>query len=211
MTDSNYTDITVVLDRSGSMASLRKDMEGGFDQFVKEQGEQPGKCLLTLTQFDDKYEVVYTGKPISEVPPLTLIPRGRTALLDAIGRTITTTGERLAALGEDDRPGNVIFMIITDGLENASREWNRDRVLEAVTRQTNEFNWTFTYLGANQDAIAVGGGIGVAAASTMDYDASAKGAQSMYAAASAAVTRTRGGGQFDYTEDERRKAAQKTP
>jgi hypothetical protein len=101
-------------------------------------------------------------------------------------------------------------MIITDGLENDSHEWTRDRVFESVTRQTDQFGWTFTYLGANQDAIAVGRDLGVPMAATMDFAATGAGTQALYAAASAAVSRTRSGGTFGYTEDERDAAVSPT-
>jgi Mg-chelatase subunit ChlD len=129
-------DITVVLDRSGSMASIASDVVGGFNHFVTDQQVQPGECRLTLVQFDHECEVVYAGRPIAEAPSLTaetFEPRGTTALLDAIGRTIDATGERLRALPEPDRPDRVLLVVITDGLENASIDYNRSRVFDMIS------------------------------------------------------------------------------
>lgn len=208
MTNSDYTDITVLLDRSGSMASIKTDMEGGFSVFLEDQVNLPGKCLLTLAQFDTQYDVVYEGLDIKIVPRLDLQPRGGTALLDAMGRLITETGERLAKLKEDQRPGNVIFVIITDGEENSSHEWTHERVMELVKRQTDDYQWNFTYIGANQDAIAVGRSIGVPMASSLTYDQGA--APMAFAAASAAVGRTRTTGEaLNYTQAERDEAGKK--
>jgi hypothetical protein len=105
------------------MQSIREDTVGGFDAFIAEQREQPGECRVTLAQFDDQYELVYADRPIQEVPGLVLQPRGTTALLDAIGRLVTDAGAGLAALPEAERPGTVIVGIMTDGHENASKEW----------------------------------------------------------------------------------------
>ena len=98
MTDPTYTDITMVLDRSGSMQSIKDDTIGGFDAFISEQGRLPGRCTVSLVQFDNVYEEVYTGRDLADVPGLTLVPRGSTAMLDAIGRAVNATGARLAAM-----------------------------------------------------------------------------------------------------------------
>jgi hypothetical protein len=204
MTDQNYAQITAVLDRSGSMTTIRADMEGGFDAFVESQRIVPGKCDLTLVQFDTVYEVVYASKPIADVPPLKLVPRGATALLDALGRAITETGEQLAAKEEDERPGKVIFVIITDGLENSSQEFNRHDINAMVTRQIDQYGWTFVYLGANQDAIAVASSIGIPKHSTMTYDTAHVGAA--YGSTQAVVTNTRAGRSAGFTEADREAA-----
>jgi hypothetical protein len=169
MTDPNLTHLYFLLDRSGSMQSIKDDTEGGFDAFIAEQRSQPGECRVTLAQFDDTYEQVYADLPVAEVPPLTLIPRGTTALLDSIGRLIGDAGARLAALPEERRPGVVIVGIMTDGHENASRELTHPQVKAIIERQTRDYAWQFLYLGADQDAIEVGASIGVAAANSMTY------------------------------------------
>jgi len=169
MTNSNLTHIAFLLDRSGSMHSIKDDTEGGFNAFIAEQRQQGGECRVTLAQFDNEYEEVYRDLPLAEVPALRLVPRGSTALLDSIGRLVTSTGERLAALPEDERPGIVIVGIMTDGHENASREWTHPAVKALIGQQTKTYGWQFLYLGADQDAIEVGSSIGVAAANSMTY------------------------------------------
>lgn len=169
MTDRTYTDITMVLDRSGSMSSLRDATIEGFNAFLAEQRATPGRCTVSLVQFDHEYESVYTALDLAVVPPLRLEPRGTTALLDAIGRAIHATGTRLAVMPEHERPGSVIVGIMTDGLENASRELTHAAVKALITAQTERYSWTFLYLGANQDAIEVGTGLGVDAGLALTY------------------------------------------
>ena len=169
MTNSNLTHIAFLLDRSGSMQSIKDDTEGGFNAFIQDQRQQGGECRVTLAQFDNEYEEVYRDLPLAEVPALRLVPRGSTALLDSIGRLVTSTGERLAAVPEDERPGIVIVGIMTDGHENASREWTHPAVKALIEQQTKTYGWQFLYLGADQDAIEVGSSIGVAAANSMTY------------------------------------------
>jgi hypothetical protein len=168
--NKNLTDITIIIDRSGSMSSCRTDAEGGLNTFVKTQAAQPGDALLTIVQFDDKYEFVHSGIPIKTAPEFILIPRGMTALYDAVGRAINETGERLAKTPEHERPGLVLFTIITDGHENASREFTGAQVKEMIERQTNEYQWQFEFLGANQDAFKAASNIGIPANNTLNYD-----------------------------------------
>lgn len=186
MTDSTLTHLYFLLDRSGSMQSIKDDTEGGFDAFIAEQRTQPGECRVTLAQFDDVYEEVYADVQVTEVPPLQLHPRGTTALLDSIGRLIGDAGARLAALPEERRPGVVIVGIMTDGHENASRELTHQQVKALIERQTRDYAWQFLYLGADQDAIEVGTSIGVAAANSMTYS------RGKVAAAMAATSRNVG-------------------
>ena len=119
------------------MQSIKSDIEGGFAAFVDEQRKGAGECRATLAQFDDVYEVVYADRPIADVPPLDLQPRNMTALHDAMGRLITDAGARLAALPEGQRPGTVIVAIMTDGLENASKEWTGASIKALVSQQSN--------------------------------------------------------------------------
>ncbi len=169
MTDPQLTHIEFLLDRSGSMQSIRHDIEGGFDAFVGEQRKGAGRCTVSLAQFDDTYEVVYTDVPVQDVPPLNLVPRGSTALLDAIARTIDSLGERLAALPEHERPGSVIVPIMTDGMENSSRRFGYPQIKAMIERQEGVYDWTFLYMGADQDAIEVGRQMGIPAARSMDF------------------------------------------
>ncbi len=161
---SDLTDITLVVDRSGSMEAIREDAEGGVNSFMAEQAKEPGEMLVTLVQFDTEYEFVHRGVPIKQVPKYRLVPRGCTALLDAVGRAINETGQRLAAMNEAQRPGLVIFVVMTDGLENSSLEFTKAQVKEMIVRQQNTYKWHFTFLGANQDAFAEAGGLGIHAA-----------------------------------------------
>lgn len=217
MTDPSLTHIYFLLDRSGSMQSIVDDTVGGFDAFIAEQRKTPGECRVTLAQFDDAYEEVYADLPISAVPSLVLQPRGTTALLDSIGRLVNDAGARLAALPEDRRPATVIVGIMTDGLENASREWSHPQVKELIERQTNDYQWQFLYLGADQDAVEVGMSIGVGAGHSVTYGRG-KVKQAMSAAASS-VTAYRGARaagmpapaaarMSEFTEEQRRAAAE---
>jgi hypothetical protein len=200
--------LVLVVDRSGSMESIREDMEGGIRTLISEQAKEEGTCLVTLVQFDDAYEIVAEGVPAGELTPYRLVPRSRTALLDAIGRTIADVRARVEALDPAARPGHIVFAVITDGLENASKEWSRLQVMESVKARIDE-GWHFTFLGANQDAIREGGSVGMAAASSLTYDASPQGTRQAMSAASASMRRMRRGEaqSLEYTEDERRRSA----
>lgn len=169
MTNPNKTLIAVLLDRSGSMTTIKEDVEGGFNAFIAEQKKVEGTCRVTLAQFDNTYDVVYTDKDINDVPSLDLQPRGMTALLDSMGKLITDTGAELASLPEDERPGSVIVAIMTDGQENSSREWARPQIKKLVEEQTEKYGWQFLYLGADQDAIEVGTSVGILADNSLTY------------------------------------------
>lgn len=171
----NLTDITIVLDRSGSMATVADDTKHGFDQFVKEQQECEGEANLTLVQFDTEYEFVHEGKNINDIPPLDFHPRGMTALLDAMGKAIAQTGERLSKMSEEERPGKVVFVIFTDGQENSSKEFKKATVTGMIKNQTDNYKWQFVFLGANQDAIAEAGSFGINHMSAMSYAATGQG------------------------------------
>lgn len=202
----DLTDITIVLDRSGSMQSVASDTIGGFNKYLADQQAAPGEASMTLVQFDHEYEFVHKAKGIKDIPPLTsetFVPRGNTALLDAIGRTIIDTGARLGQIDEAKRPGVVIFVIITDGMENASREFTRDKVFEQIKHQTENYKWNFIFLGANQDAIAVGASYGVSGAASMTYASNPRGTKAAFAALSASNARTRSGGINTFTQKDR--------
>lgn len=191
-----YTDITVALDRSGSMEIIKDDTIGGFNQFLSDQKAVPGDATITLAQFDDQYEVVYSASDIQSVKALdslTFVPRGSTALYDAIGRTIIDTGKRLEAMPEDARPGKVIFVIVTDGQENASKEFRVDKISEMIGHQKTKYSWEFVFLGANQDAIFTAKNIGISAANAMTYAANSKGVHAVYATISSNMTAFRCG------------------
>lgn len=153
----HLTEIAYILDRSGSMQSMQEPAVVAFNDFVKSQLDVPGDARLTLVQFDDTYEVPVSAQPVQCVPELTAAtytPRGSTALLDAIGRTIQATAGRISALPEMEKPGKVIFAIFTDGEENASREYTAKHISDLIRLYRDEKGWEFLFLAANQDAIA---------------------------------------------------------
>lgn len=195
--NQSLTDITVVLDRSGSMQSAREPTISGYNEFVAEQAKLPGDASMTLVQFDHEYEPVYRGVPCKQVKPMEFkgfVPRGDTALLDAIGRTIEDIGKRLEALAEADRPGKVIVVILTDGDENASKTFTRERIAAMVTHQREVYGWEFVFLAANQDAIFTGASIGVPSHSSLSYAADAKGTSAVMGSASNYVGTMRSAG-----------------
>jgi hypothetical protein len=219
MTNPNLTHLYFLLDRSGSMNSIVEDTAGGFDAFIAEQRRftegAPGECRVTLAQFDDAYEEVYADRPIADVPSLVLQPRGTTALLDSVARIVLDAGKRLAALPEDQRPGTVIVGIMTDGLENASREWSHPQVKQLIETQTRDYQWQFLYLGADQDAVEVGMSIGVSAGHSVTYGrGKVKQAMAATAANVSSYRQARAGGMpapaaaalSEFTEEQRRAA-----
>lgn len=210
---ANYTDITVLLDRSGSMASIKSAMESGFREFMQQHRAVPSS-RLTLVQFDtnDPQEVAFTAKPISEAPDLDITPRGGTPLLDALCRAIDSTGARLAAMSYADRPERVLFVIITDGQENSSHEFRREDVRTRVTRQADAYKWQFMYLGANQDAFAEAASFGIPKGATAAYAASHAGTGNvMRAMAMNSVSYASGASAavMDFNDDQRKEAMEK--
>lgn len=176
----NKTDITIILDRSGSMDSVKSDTIGGFNSFLSSQQKSETEAALSLVQFDDQYETLYIDKDINAAERLTentFEPRGMTALFDAIGRTINAVGQRLAALAENERPDKVLLVIMTDGLENASQEFSAEKVGEMIRHQRDNYKWEFMFIGANQDAVLSANQIGIAAAASITYAANAEGTQ----------------------------------
>jgi hypothetical protein len=183
------THITLVVDRTGSMYTIQKEAEGGVNAFLDEQRNVAGDCHLYLVQFDlEAYDVVHDG-PITGAGAYHLDPRSNTPLLDAVGRAITETGERLAALDEDDRPDKVIFIVQTDGEENASHDWTWESINAVVKRQTEEFNWQFVFLGTGPDTWAQGTQMGFA--HTTRSAAGGQAVASTYDNTSRAVTQMR--------------------
>jgi len=188
------TELAMVLDRSGSMESTADDAIGGFNRLLEDQRKLPGELLVTVIGFDDQYEIWRERTPVAEVPPLTretFVPRGSTALLDAIGRTIDTLGKRLEATAEAERPEQVIVVVITDGYENASRQYTVQDVFDRIRRQEQVYGWQFTFIGANQDAIATAARLGVDPRAAMAYAPDKAGTRRTYAAISRAVASSR--------------------
>lgn len=178
------TEILVITDRSGSMGSIRSAVIEGFNSFITDQKTVPGEAKVTYIQFDSQYEVVYAGTPVQDVPLLTaetFVPRGSTAMQDAIGKTLNEQGKRIHDEAWADL---VIVYVITDGEENASSEFTLDQVKEMV-KHTEANGWKFIFQAANIDAVNTAMTYGVSAklASTLssNFDASAVGTTMAYA------------------------------
>jgi hypothetical protein len=207
---ANYTDISIVLDRSGSMESIRQQTIDGFNKFLAEQKFVATDATITLAQFDDVYEVVYHGINLQNAPPLTLntfVPRGSTALLDAMGQTINETGQRLAAMPEAERPEGVIFVTVTDGEENASRHFTVQQINDLVRHQREIYNWEFVFLGANQDAITTASKLGHSASYALTYAANDDGVQAAFSALTdkVAARRRKEVDKFEFDDADRNK------
>jgi uncharacterized protein YegL len=183
----NYTDITLLLDRSGSMAGTKADTIGGVNTFIEDQKKEEGEAKFTLVQFATTARTDYT-KDIKDVELLnqdTYQPTGAsTAYLDALGKTINETGERLSALPDDERPEKVVVVVMTDGFENASREFRRGTIKEMIKHQEEKYNWQFVFMGANMDAVAEGSTFGVKSANAFTFVQDSAGLKSAYGALS---------------------------
>jgi len=159
------TEITVVMDKSGSMEHLTKDTIGGFNSFIEGQKKIPGDATLSLFLFGTEIYPLYENKDIKTINPITseeyVADDYSTALCDAIGKTIDSVGARLSATNENDRPEKVLIVILTDGFENDSKKYNQSKIKEMVENQRKTYSWEFIFLGANMDAFTVGGSYGI--------------------------------------------------
>jgi hypothetical protein len=208
----DYTDITILLDKSGSMAGLTDETIIGFNTYVEDQKKEPGECRITLIQFATTAVITYTAadvKSLSKLNRETYRADGSsTALIDSFVYAIDTTGERLAALPESERPEKVIFLTLTDGIENASRKHTKAQLKEKITHQTNNYNWQFIYQGANQDAIAEAANYGIAMNKAMTFGANDAGMLANYCSASSLTSSLRRSAaaslsSVGYTEEDR--------
>ena len=200
------TDITVILDKSGSMEARRTDAIGGFNALVDDQKVQPGVAALSLVQFDTSYEVSFTEKAVVDVPALTMEtyrPSGGTALLDAMGKTIDATGKRLAAMPEASRPGKVIVVVITDGEENSSREYTYPRLNEMICHQRDVYKWEFMFVGTNQDAIASASKVGIDPQNALTFGASPRATRLALGVVAGSISALRAGLSGDFTDEAR--------
>lgn len=191
------TEIIVITDRSGSMNYIRNDAIGGYATFLAEQKTQPGNARVTSVIFDDKYEVQYQAVPISVAQGLALDPRGSTAMYDAIGRTLEEQGKRIT---EEKWAHLVIVVIITDGEENASREYSAVRIKEMITK-CEAHDWKFVFLAANQDAFSAGENLGISKSTTMGYAATGEGTRAVYGSAAAMTSTLRSVSRASTTPD----------
>jgi len=178
----NLTEIIFLLDRSGSMAGLERDTVGGFNAFIKRQSQVEGETLVTAVMFDDEYEVLWNGEKAKDtkLTEQEYYVRGCTALLDAVGKSILDVGYRLSTTNEEDRPGKVLFVITTDGMENASREFSYKKIKELIQHQQEKYNWEFIFMGANIDAAEEADHLGIDKESAFNFEASEKGVEKMY-------------------------------
>ncbi|MFN7249690.1 MAG: vWA domain-containing protein [Anaerobacillus sp.] len=179
---TNLTEIIFLLDRSGSMAGLERDTIGGFNSFIERQTKLEGDTVVTTVLFDDKYEIICDGVPAEDARLTSdnYFVRGTTALLDAIGKTIVDVGLRLVKTKEDERPSNVIFVITTDGMENASRKFSYEKVEEMIRHQKERYNWEFIFLGANIDSKTEADSIGIDVTNAYNFEATTTGVEKMY-------------------------------
>lgn len=184
MIKDNLTELVFILDRSGSMGGLESDTIGGFNSMLKKQKDVEGEAVVTTVLFDDRYELLHDRIPIDGVLPMTdrqYFVRGGTALLDAVGRTIAKIGRAWENTAEPQRPGKVIFVITTDGWENASREFSRAQVRQMITERRNQ-GWEFTFLGANMDAVEEAESLGIGADRAATYRCDSRGTATNYVA-----------------------------
>ena len=172
------TEIVFILDRSGSMSGLEADTIGGFNSLIKKQRKEPGEALVSTVLFDDTCDVIHDRVPIEKVAKLTedtYFVRGCTALLDAVGGAIHHIGNIHKYARDEDRPEKTLFIITTDGMENASRRYTYKKVKQMVERQKAKYGWEFLFLGANMDAIAAAGNIGIHADRAVTYQCDEEG------------------------------------
>lgn len=177
------TEIVFIIDKSGSMHNLIDDTIGGFNSVIEEQREGDGEVYVTTVLFSDYNKTLHDHINIKEVPLMTTKEyrvSGCTALLDAIGSTVDNIGIRLANTAEDDRPSKIMVFIITDGQENASHEYSKKRIKEMIEHQTDVYNWSFVFIGANMDAVSEGKDMGITLSAT--YSATSDGTYSTYTA-----------------------------
>lgn len=177
------------------MGGLESDTIGGFNAFIKKQSQLEGETIVTAVLFDDRYEILWNGVDANKakLTDKEYFVRGCTALLDAVGKTILDVGYRLSKTSEDERPGKVIFVITTDGLENASREFTYNKVKELIKHQQEKYCWEFIFLGANIDAAKEADSIGISMDNAYNFEASKTGVEKMYCMVSEAVLEKRHG------------------
>lgn len=185
------TELVFILDRSGSMSGLESDTIGGYNALLEKQKKDSEECIITTVLFDDKYELLHDRINIKGIMPITekeYYVRGSTALLDAIGRTINKIGNAQKHTAEEEQAEKVMFIITTDGMENASREYGYDKVRQIVERQKEKYGWEFIFLGANIDAVETAARFGIGADRAADYHADSEGTQLNYRVVSDAVS-----------------------
>lgn len=190
----NLTELVFILDRSGSMAGLEGDTIGGFNAMIEKQRGEPGEAVISTVLFDNETEVIHDRVSLDRVPALTekeYDVRGCTALLDAVGGAIHHIGNVHKYAREEDRPEKTLFVITTDGLENASRRYTYDKVKAMIARQRERYGWEFLFLGANIDAAREAARFGIRADCAADYHADSMGTEAVYESVCEAVCQVR--------------------
>ena len=186
----NLTEIVFILDRSGSMAGLEEDTIGGFNAMIEKQKREPGEAFVSTVLFDNDCDVIHDRLELQKVAPMTrkeYYVRGCTALLDAVGKAIHHIGNVHKYAREEDRPEKTLFVITTDGMENASREYRYERVRRMITRQKEKYGWEFLFLGANIDAVATAGRFGIGEDRAVNYHCDSAGTALNYEVVSEAI------------------------
>ena len=190
----NLTELVFILDRSGSMAGLEGDTIGGFNAMIEKQRGEPGEAVISTVLFDNETEVIHDRVSLDRVPALTekeYDVRGCTALLDAVGGAIHHIGNVHKYAREEDRPEKTLFVITTDGMENASRRYTYDKVKAMIERQREKYGWEFLFLGANIDAAREAARFGIRADCAADYHADSIGTEAVYESVCEAVCQVR--------------------
>ena len=197
---SNLTELVFILDKSGSMAGLEADTIGGFNAMLMKQQKAEGEAFVTTVLFNHLYELIHDRINVRGISPITKKDYevgGTTALLDAIGFTIQKMINVQKRTSEDERAEKVLFVITTDGMENASREYTIDKIRKMVQHQKEKYGWEFMFLGANIDAISTAAQFGINKDFAVDYHADDTGMQLNYEAVNEAVTNLRSGKKID--------------
>ena len=190
----NLTEMVFILDRSGSMAGLEADTIGGFNSMIAQQREEQGEALVSTVLFDHESEVLHDRVPLEKIAPMTRAQyrvRGCTALIDALGSAIHHIGNVHKYAREEDVPEHTVFVITTDGMENASHRYTTDQVRDMVKRQKEKYGWEFLFLGANIDAVSTAARYGIAEDRAANFRNDAKGQALVYEAMSGAVASVR--------------------
>ena len=187
---NNLTELVFILDRSGSMAGLESDTVGGFNAMIQKQKKEEGECYVSTVLFDNESQVLHDRIPLEKVPPMTeedYSVRGCTALLDAVGNAIRHVGNIHKYARSEDVPSHTVFVITTDGMENASRIYDAAKVKRMIEKQKKEYGWEFLFIGANIDAVETASRYGIASDRAVNYNADEKGTRILYEAVSDAV------------------------
>jgi len=199
----NFTSINVIIDESGSMAKLSQETISGFNKFLADQKALPGEAVLTLCTFNYKPKTVHDFVKLGSVSDLSdndYIPNGGTALLDAVGTVIESVGQKLHAMPEDEKPSKVLFLIITDGEENLSKEFSKAKVKAMIEHQREKYNWEFVFLGANIDSMKEGSAIGVNPQLALNYVPTAAGTKGLFENISRSTTHYRRHGTYQVSD-----------